>query len=111
MTLRVFIGVNDWTWQPHPTVNEAEHAVLAIAAGEWEHQRVSAWLKAHLSPTSRDRYESRTIPHEDASGRPGVDAQRPPNVPEPLYTTIAKSPDGECGPPLGGRLPSWEDVA
>ena len=52
VTLRVFIEINDWTWQAYPTVDEAERAVLAIAAGEWEHQRIAGWLRAHLSPTS-----------------------------------------------------------
>jgi hypothetical protein len=53
VTLRVFVEINDWTWQPYPTVDEAERAVLAIAAGEWDHQRISSWLGAHLTPVSR----------------------------------------------------------
>jgi death-on-curing protein len=52
VTLRVFIEINEWTWQPYPTVDEAERAVLAIAAGEWEHPRISNWLGAHLTRTS-----------------------------------------------------------
>ena len=47
MTLRVFIELNDWTWQTYPTVDEAERAVLAIAAGKWEHERNSSWLGAY----------------------------------------------------------------
>jgi death-on-curing protein len=52
VSLRVFVEINDWTWQPYPTVDEAEHAVLAIAVGDWEHERIRNWLKAHLMPTS-----------------------------------------------------------
>jgi len=52
VTLRVFIEVNERTWRPYPTVDEAERAVLAIAAGEWEHQRISSWLGGHLAPTT-----------------------------------------------------------
>lgn len=52
VTLRVFVEINDWTWQPYPTVDEAEQAVLAIAAGEWDHQRIRSWLGAYLTPTT-----------------------------------------------------------
>jgi hypothetical protein len=31
----VFIDINDWTGQPYPTVDEAERAVLGIAARTW----------------------------------------------------------------------------
>jgi hypothetical protein len=55
VTLRVFVEINDWIWQPYPTVDEAEHAVLAIAAGEWDHTRIGGWLSGHLKPTSRGR--------------------------------------------------------
>ncbi|HTX11112.1 MAG TPA: Fic family protein [Solirubrobacteraceae bacterium] len=53
VTLRVFVEINDWTWQPYPTVDEAERAVLAIAAGEWGHQQITSWLRAYLKPTVR----------------------------------------------------------
>lgn len=52
MALRVFVEVNEWTWQPYPTVDEAERAVLAIAAGDWDHARITAWLGEHLEPAS-----------------------------------------------------------
>jgi death-on-curing protein len=51
VTLRLFIDINDWTWQPTPSVDEAERAVLAIAAGEWQHEQIVTWLHAHLAPT------------------------------------------------------------
>jgi hypothetical protein len=50
VTLRVFIEINDWTSQPYPTVDEAERAVLSIAAGAWRHERISTSLSAHLVP-------------------------------------------------------------
>ena len=49
VSLRVFVGLNGWTWQPAPTVDEAERAVLAIAAGEWDEDRVATWLREHLT--------------------------------------------------------------
>ena len=55
VSLRVFVEVNDWMWHPYPTVDEAERAVLSIAAGDWDHTRITAWLSAHLEPTSPDR--------------------------------------------------------
>lgn len=54
VALRLFVEINDWTWQPYPSVDEAERAVLAIAAGEWEHQGISGWLGDYLKPTARD---------------------------------------------------------
>ncbi|MGH2880845.1 MAG: type II toxin-antitoxin system death-on-curing family toxin [Solirubrobacteraceae bacterium] len=35
VALRLFIEINDWTWRPTPTVDDAEQAVLAVAAGAW----------------------------------------------------------------------------
>ena len=36
VALRYFLVLNDWTWVELPTVDEAEHAVLSIASGEWD---------------------------------------------------------------------------
>jgi death on curing protein len=55
VTLRVFVEINDWTWQPYPTVDDAERAVLAVAAGEWEHERIKSWLRGHLTRTAPGR--------------------------------------------------------
>ena len=49
VTLRVFIDTNGWTWTAAPTVNDAEHAVLAIASGEWDETAMAAWLRAQLN--------------------------------------------------------------
>ncbi len=50
VALRLFIEINDWTWQTTPTVDDAEQAVLAIAAGTWSQDDASTWLRRHLAP-------------------------------------------------------------
>lgn len=50
VALRLFIETNDWTWQTTPTVDDAEQAVLAIAAGTWNHGHTATWLRSHLRP-------------------------------------------------------------
>jgi death-on-curing protein len=52
VALRLFIEINDWTWKAMPTVNDAEQAVLAIAAGTWNQDDASAWLRGYLAPAS-----------------------------------------------------------
>lgn len=49
VALRMFVELNGWTWSPAPTVDEAERAVLAIAAGEWNQDQMAAWLRDHLT--------------------------------------------------------------
>lgn len=51
VALRLFIEINDWTWNTMPTVDDAEQAVLAIAAGTWNQDDASTWLRRHLAPT------------------------------------------------------------
>jgi death-on-curing protein len=48
VVLRLFVEINGWAWDPAPTVDEAEIAVLAIAAGEWREEATAAWLGRHL---------------------------------------------------------------
>ena len=50
VSLRLFVEVNGWRWQPAPAVDDAEQAVLKIAAGEWDEQRTARWLANHLAP-------------------------------------------------------------
>lgn len=52
VSLRVFVDMNDWTWQPLPSLDDAEDAVLAVAAGDWDEARTAAWLRVHLRPQS-----------------------------------------------------------
>lgn len=49
VALRAFVDVNGWAWDPVPTVDDAEAAVLAIAAGEWNEEATAVWLRQHLS--------------------------------------------------------------
>lgn len=48
VSLRVFVESNGWAWQPTPTVDDAEQAVLAVASGEWDEARTAEWLREHL---------------------------------------------------------------
>lgn len=50
VSLRAFVDLNGWTWNPRPTIDEAEQAVLAVAAGEWDEQATATWLRTHLAP-------------------------------------------------------------
>ena len=48
VTLRLFIEMNGWTWRHYPGVDEAEHAVLAVASSGWDEERTAAWLRPLL---------------------------------------------------------------
>ena len=48
VSLRLFVEINGWSWSPAPSIDDAERAVLAIASGEWDRERTSAWLHGHL---------------------------------------------------------------
>ena len=48
VALRLFVEINAWTWDPYPGIDDAEAAVLAIAAGEWDQATTAVWLRAHL---------------------------------------------------------------
>jgi death on curing protein len=49
VSLRLFVEINGWSWQPRPSVDDAERAVLAVASGDWDEQRAAAWLRGYLS--------------------------------------------------------------
>lgn len=49
VALRLFIEINGWNWKHTPSVDEAERAVLAIAAGQWDEQRTAVWLRGYLA--------------------------------------------------------------
>ena len=48
VALRLFVEVNGWRWATTPEIDEAEQAVLAIAAGDWDEKRTAQWLRDHL---------------------------------------------------------------
>jgi len=50
VTLRLFVEINGWSWQPFPSVDDAERAVLTIASGDWTQDDMTTWLRDHLSP-------------------------------------------------------------
>jgi death on curing protein len=50
VTLRLFIEINSWHWDTYPSVDEAERAVLAVAAGEWDETRTASWLRDRIEP-------------------------------------------------------------
>lgn len=50
VSLRAFVDLNGWSWDPRPTTDEAERAVLAIAAGAWDETATASWLRGHLAP-------------------------------------------------------------
>ncbi len=48
-SLVTFIDLNDGTWDPDPPdVDEAERAMLAVAAGDVDEAWVAAWLRERL---------------------------------------------------------------
>jgi hypothetical protein len=49
----LFIDINGWTWDPRPSVDEAEAAVFAIAAGDWDQAATAAWLRGRLRQLKR----------------------------------------------------------
>jgi death-on-curing protein len=50
VSLRLFVDINGWTWEPKPSVDDAEAAVLAVAAGEWDETATAEWLRSHIRP-------------------------------------------------------------
>jgi prophage maintenance system killer protein len=48
VSLRLFIDINAWTWDPQPSIDDAEAAVLAVASGDWDEAATAEWLRSHL---------------------------------------------------------------
>jgi death-on-curing protein len=48
VALRLFVELNDWSWDPSPTVDEAERVMFAIASGEWGEDQAATWLRGQL---------------------------------------------------------------
>ena len=48
--MRIFIEMNSWRWTSYPSVDDAERAVLAVAASEWDEERTSKWLEERITP-------------------------------------------------------------
>lgn len=52
VSLRMFIEINGWEWTSMPDIDQAERAVLAIAAGDWNEQQTATWLRELIAPRS-----------------------------------------------------------
>ena len=52
VALRMFVELNSWSWNPKPSIDDSEAAVVAIAAGEWDEQATANWLRTHLTEIS-----------------------------------------------------------
>lgn len=55
VSLRLFVEINGWAWDPKPSIDEAEAAVLAVAGGNWDETTTAAWLSEHLRPPAPTR--------------------------------------------------------
>ena len=54
VTLAMFVDLNHGTWDPDPAnIDQAEEAMLAIAAGEVDETWTAAWLKERVRFTNR----------------------------------------------------------
>jgi death-on-curing protein len=54
VALRVFVEINGWSWAAKPSVDDAERAVIAIAAGDWDEVEFADWLRPQLvGPASK----------------------------------------------------------
>ena len=51
VALRLVIEINEWSWEPTPSIDDAEQAVLAIASGDWDQENMTTWLRRYLSTT------------------------------------------------------------
>lgn len=48
VSLRLFVEINGWRWEPMPSVDDAEQAVLAVASGTWGQEQATTWLRGYL---------------------------------------------------------------
>jgi death-on-curing protein len=54
VSLRLFIEINNWRWDPKPSIDDAEAAVHAAASGEWDETSFAGWLDKYLSRETED---------------------------------------------------------
>ena len=48
VAMRYFLILNDIEWSKNPEVDDAEQAVVSVAAGEWDEAMFADWLRKHL---------------------------------------------------------------
>ncbi len=54
VSMRMFVAVNGWSWDPDPDVDDAEGKVMSIASGELDEAATAEWLRRHLVPPATD---------------------------------------------------------
>lgn len=54
VSMRMFVSINDWSWDPHPDIDYAERTVMAIASGDLDEAATATWLRKHLVPPAVD---------------------------------------------------------
>ncbi len=54
VALRLFVEINNWSWNPSPSVDDAERAVLAVASGDWNQGEMATWLRKHITAPGDD---------------------------------------------------------
>ncbi len=54
VSMRMFVAINDWSWDPYPNVDDAERTVMAIASRELDEAATAAWLRQHLVRPATD---------------------------------------------------------
>ncbi len=57
VSLRLFVEINEWKWDPKPSIDDAEAAVLAVAGGEWDEAATAEWLRTYLRPVEESTNE------------------------------------------------------
>lgn len=57
VSLRLFVEINGCVWDPKPSIDDAEVAVLAVASGEWDEAATAQWLRIHLRAEETARTE------------------------------------------------------
>lgn len=48
VSMRMFVAINGWSWDPQPAIDDAERTVLAIASGELDEAGTAEWLRQYL---------------------------------------------------------------
>jgi len=48
VSLRMFVAMNEWEWDPAPAIDDSEAAVLAVASGQWDETAAAEWLRLFL---------------------------------------------------------------
>ncbi len=66
--LRLFVETNGWRWDPYPSVDEAERAVVSVATGVWDDERTAVQFVVALGSGIRtsNTFTARALAGVDA---------------------------------------------